>query len=161
MKIQDVKIINTETEFINSALSLIEQSDRYIRIRSALLDKSLFNHPLIVEALSAFARESRYREVQILVDFPEQILKSGHRLLELSRRMSQKIIIKEFYDDKNKHLDSFLLADNHGLLIKPQQANQEGFYSSTDVIQRLHLSDEFDHAWLQSKISDKIRPLSI
>lgn len=161
MKIQDVKILHTQEEFIESTLTLIEQSTRYIRIRSSMLDKSLFNQPEVITALSKFVRASRYREIRILVDFPEQILKAGHLLLELNRRMSQKIIIKEFYDEKSEHLDSLILTDTKGLLIKPPQTNQEGLFSSSDVIQRKHFENAFDHEWLQSKVADNIRTLSI
>ncbi len=72
--IENVTIIKGQDAFIEASIQLIEQTSRYLRIRSSLLDPDLFDQKPFNEALSAFARRSRNSEVQILVDFPDRIL---------------------------------------------------------------------------------------
>ena len=94
--IEDVTTLKGNDAFLEASIQLIEQTSRHLHIRSALLDPDLFDKKEFNEALSAFARSSRYAEVQILVDYPDRIQKRGHKTLDLMRRLSQKIIIIAF-----------------------------------------------------------------
>ncbi|NRB39262.1 MAG: hypothetical protein HRU20_12470 [Pseudomonadales bacterium] len=156
-----LQVIKSPQEYIDACMALVEGSSRYICIRSSLLDKSLFDQSPVVEALSSFARKSRYCEIHILIDYPDRTMNMGHGLLELSRRLSQKIIIKEYGDDKDAQQESYILGDTKSLLIKPMQQEKEGFFSLDNRPAAQGLKDEFEHAWLHSKVATQIRPLSI
>lgn len=161
MKLKNCQTLTSETDFVDAAINIIEQSSRTIRIRSAILDKSLFNSPEVLNKLSAFARHSRFCEVHILIDYPDRIIRSGHGILELNRRLSQKLSIKQFYDDLDDKRDSVLIGDGAGILIKPNAQDQEGYLSVNDQASFKHLAEEFDHDWLRSDYAHDIRRLSI
>lgn len=146
---------------IQAAVDLIENSVRRVFIRSALLDKNLFDQPEVLDALSLFSRRSRFSEVHVLLDFPDRVLSMGHGLLEIQRRLTQKIIIKEYYDDKDEQIDSLLMNDNHALLIKPPGVEQAGFYSNNAAIECQQQIDLFEHAWLRSERAHHLRGLSL
>lgn len=148
--IEDVQILHHKDEFLEASIQLMEQTSRYIRIRSAMLDPELFDNADFNEALSAFARRSRFSEVQILVDYPNRIMERGHRTLELMRRLSEKIIIKQFYDDPNEDRDSFIISDQRGILIKNPQPNTEGYFSLTDSVYTKTILEGFEHDWQMS-----------
>lgn len=160
MKEHSTQMIVTEDAFITAAVTIIEGSSRYLRIRSALLDKALFDSPEVLHALSTFARHSRYSQIQILIDYPARFMQSGHGLLPMIQRLSQKIEVKVYYDEKDEHIDSTIIGDQGALLIKPIRQDKEGIYAQNVVKNRLY-TEQFDHAWLRSNIAHEIRNISI
>ena len=156
-----MQAISHNDDFVAAATAIIEDSSRYIRIRSALLDKSLFSNPDFLLAISSFARHSRYSEVRILIDYPEKLIQSGHGLIELMQRLSQKMPVKVYYDEKDAYADSLLIGDQGGVIIKPVQQDKEGQYSLNDRIMQRRLQEEFDQDWLKSRPAHELRKLSI
>ena len=161
MRISDVSQLTTHQDYIDAFLSLIENTSRYLRIRSAYLDPSLFNEREVIEAISQFARSSRFTEVHILLDYPEYLLRNGHRLLDLSRRLSHKILIKEYYSDKIEQQESLIISDCKGILIKYQDADTPGLLSLTDAVTTKRLQEAFVHDWERSSLARQLRQLSI
>lgn len=160
-RISDVQVLHEEAAFIESAVSLLQQASRHVRIRSALLDPVLFDTPAFNDALSAFARKSRYSQVMVLIDYPNIILQRGHRTLELMRRLSDKITFRHYFDEADEQRDSWLLTDYQGVLIKPVAAEANGYCSLTDKIQTKRLADTFDYEWERSPLARQLRQLSI
>ena len=159
--IENVSTLKDNDAFLEAALQLIEQTSRYLRIRSALLDPDLFDQKEFNEALSAFARKSRYSEVQILVDYPNRIQQRGHKTIELMRKLSEKIIIKEYYDEPDEERESYILSDSRGILIKHPDREAEGFFSLTDGIYTKNMKETFDDEWQMSPVARQLRNMII
>ncbi|HEY9033498.1 MAG TPA: hypothetical protein VIN71_06150 [Pseudomonadales bacterium] len=159
--ISDIEHLDNEQAFIQASIQLLQQASRYLRIRSAALDPLLFDTPAFNEALSAFARKSRYSEVMILVDDADRLLKRGHRTVELMRRLSQKIYIRQYHDDVDDQRDSIIMADLRGLLVKPVDPQASGFCSLTDSVYTRQLVDSFDQDWERSPLARQLRQLMI
>jgi hypothetical protein len=155
--IDNVITLRTNEEFIAAAIQLIEQGSRYLRIRSAILDPDLFDNKAVNTALSAFARKSRYAEVHILLDFPDRLMQFEHSTLTLIRRLSQKMIVKTFYDEPDMERDTSIICDNRGVLIKKQAEGEEGYFSLTDAVHTKHLRETFEYDWERSEIAQQLR----
>ncbi len=152
--------LSTLEDTVLASINVIEQAQRYVFIRSAILDQQLFEQAQLLEALSSFARYSRYNEVHILVDFPQIILGLSHDLLQLQRRLSQKIIFKTFYDEKDERIPSLIINDRDSFVTKYVRANDGGF-SCCDVIETRQQREVFQHAWQQSEISHHLRAMHL
>lgn len=99
-----------------AAVALLAQAQREILLLSPDLEHARFDHPDFVEALSAFARSSRYTKTQILIADPRLVIEDGHRVIKLMRRLSSLIEIKQLHEDDIEHSEAMLIADNIGLL---------------------------------------------
>lgn len=159
--IENVTTLKSNEAFLQAAIQLIEQTSRYLSIRSAMLDPDLFDQKEFNEALSVFARSSRFAEVRILVDYPDHIQKHGHKTLDLMRRLSQKIIIKQYYDEPDERRESYILSDSRGILIKSPDREAEGFFSLTDAVYTKKMKETFDHKWQMSAVARQLRYMII
>lgn len=159
--INNVTLLKTEEEYLDAAVSLLTQSSKYVRIRSAVLDPSLFDKQAFNEALSAFARKSRYSEVHILIDLPDVLLKRGHRTLELMRRLTQKITIKAYFDEANEYRDSYILSDSRGILIKPTSQEEDGYLSLSNAVFTKNRLETFNYEWQRSSVARQLRTMII
>jgi hypothetical protein len=158
MKLQNAEHLITADDYRNALLALIEQASRSIRIRSSNLDPKLFNSPEINDALSSFARRSRYTNIKILIDYPSQLTQYRCLTLNLARRLSEKIIIKAFFDEQQHgQCDSWVMVDSRGVLQKPLDETQSGIYSLEDAVNTKNLVEKFDHEWGLSQTASQLR----
>lgn len=161
MKLDNVIKMKDSDDHVKGLIELIENTERYLRIRSAILDPVIFNDADVLDALSQFARSSRYVEIHILVDHPEYLLRTDHKLLALSRRLSQKISIKEFIGDKDDKRPSCVLSDQRGVFIKYQEDDAEGLLSLTDSVMTKRLNETFIYDWQRAGPARQLRTLSL
>lgn len=159
--ISDVQIVQQQNAFIDAAVVLLQQASRTVRIRSALLDPSLFDSLVFNEALSAFARKSRFSEVMILIDYPNIILQRGGPTLNLARRLSDKITFRHYFDAADEQRDSLILTDQQGILVKPASSDSTGYFSLTDKVASKELNEQFLRDWQLSPLARELRQLAI
>lgn len=99
-----------------AAIAILAQAQREILLVSPDLEHERFDNPAFVEALSAFARSSRYTKTQILLADPRLAIEDGHRVIKLMRRLSSLIEIRQLHENDIEHSEAMLVADNIGLL---------------------------------------------
>ena len=161
IKLNNAEFVEAAYEQQQAFCQLLAGSQKILRIRSALLDPKLLDNRQCLDALSSFSRRSRHTKVQLLVDSPRQILAAGHGLLELSRRMSDKLCIKTYYGEPNNERDTQVISDDYGLMIKPFAADEPAIISFDDKINAAALVDEFEYDWQRSMPASVLRQLSL
>ena len=103
-------------ELHQAIIELITQTERQLRILSYDLDSDVFDTPSMKDAVSALARHSRFSEIRILVADTSRIVKSGHLLLELQRRLPTSIHIRKLHDPAHHVKDNLVIADNTAVI---------------------------------------------
>lgn len=147
-------------EYQQQLIALIQSCQQTLRIRSGSLPLSLFNERSINDALSAFARRSRYCHIHILLDEPEQLLKHHSFTLQLQRRLSQKILIREYFDEAERERACTIIADSNSYLVKPYFDNEAGFMELDNKVATKELVDHFDNDWQLSTTPASLQRLS-
>ncbi|CAA0125157.1 Uncharacterised protein [BD1-7 clade bacterium] len=161
MRLENTVSLDTPEQRIEKLVELVGQATRTIRIRSGALDPELFDTREFADCLSTFARSSRAAAVHIMVDDPGRILSRGHRILELSRRLNDKIQFRTYYDEPDIERDSMILIDRRGLMLAPVDSKTTALSSLTDAVNTINQVDIFDHHWQMSSPSTQLRQLSI
>ena len=78
-----------------ASLALVQQGRRSLHILSYDLAPAIYDHVDFIEAVSVLARHSHHSQIQILVQDIGQLISHGHRIIELSRRLSSTIAIRQ------------------------------------------------------------------
>jgi hypothetical protein len=147
--------------FASLCVELVADATRYIRIYSPRLDHVVFDNPELISALAGVARRNRYSEVRILISDSRPIIKRGHRLLSLARRLPSSIAIQKLSDHPELPGDSFVLRDDNGTLFKPLDSDRDGFFVPDDRAQAKPYIDKFDALWLKSQPDPELRSLRL
>jgi hypothetical protein len=87
--------ILTNDEYTANACLLVTQAERFIRIYTHDLEREIYDNNAFRDALSLFARKHSNTEVHILIEDIQPTLKQNHLVLELSRRLSSSITIRQ------------------------------------------------------------------
>jgi hypothetical protein len=95
------------------------------------------------------------------LDDTQSITNYPCEVLNLARRLSDKIHIKQFYDEPDLQRNSYIIADTRAVLIKPIDSQTTGFYAASDAVSAKSFAERFEHEWGMSELARHLRNLHI
>jgi len=143
-----------------TVLSLIQQCRRKLRIIDFDLNNRVFDNQALCDAVSAVARNHRLSEVKILLIDSKAIIKSGHKLLNLQRKLPSAITIRQLENDGTVK-ENMVIADNCGVIIQPLLTPEAIWANFNNVPITTTKTDEFEILWNQALQCDEFKLLDI
>ena len=138
------------TAAVDQLLRVANRAQRQLWVRSALLDPQLFEDAAVIEQLSAFARSAAKAEVRILIADSQALLRRGHRLLDLSRRLDEKILLRVLSEPDAMPANTYLCADHRAYWRLANDRLYSGIGDTNDSATCRRLRDHFEQAWARS-----------
>ena len=140
---------------------MVQQCQESVDIFSRELDPELYDREPFLQAISHLCVTNRTARIRILVQEPAPAVKCGHRLIELSRRISSSIEIRQPHPDYRHHNEAFLIADRCGLVARALSDRYEGTANFYALIQSQRKLDFFTEIWDRSEAHPEFRRLNI
>jgi predicted GNAT family N-acyltransferase len=147
--------------FATLAVALSEGARRHLRIYSHRLDHKVFDNPELASALTRLVRRGRQSDIRILVNDAKPMTSRGHRLLELSRRLSSSISIRVLDEHPELPEATFVVRDNDGILYKPDERGANGFYEPASRASAKRFVTSFDALWRWGQNDPSLRRLTM
>lgn len=157
----DLFLLDSQQDFQEHALKLLAQTRRSIAILSRDLDEPIYGTKEFVQAISNFARSSRYAQIQILVKDTKPLVESGHNLAKLHQRLSSKILLRKLTLEPQNTDMGFLLCDTDALLYKNDEATYKGFANFNAAVEVKRLRETFDYIWQYGEPEPELQTLHI
>lgn len=148
-------------EYRDASLALAQQATRQILIQTQVFDKDIYDRPLFIDAVSAFARSAPLTEVKILLHDPYTALRGDHRMIELCRRLSSTISVRRLKENYLKNPDEFMLVDSCGYISRDDYQNYQAKLNFNDKPQTQNLSIGFNEVWNISTPETEFRQLHL
>ncbi|HQU16398.1 MAG: hypothetical protein B7Z66_10275 [Chromatiales bacterium 21-64-14] len=143
----------------NAALALVNQARHTLRLFTRDLDPALYDHLPFLEAVRRLATRGRLSGVQIMILEPQRVVRRGHRLVELSRRLTTGIELRRPQPEYRDHTEHFLIADETGLLFRPLEERYEGWASFRAPLAARVWLKFFAEAWSGSEPDPELQRL--
>lgn len=144
-----------------AALALAQQAKRTLHIFTRDLDPPVYDQQPLIQALTALATRSRYSRILILAQNTEHAVKDGHRLVELSRRLSSFVELRKPHSDFHEYNQAFLIADEIGLLRRPIADRYNGTLNFKAPLASREYVEFFNQVWERSEADPNLRQLYI
>ncbi|MCC5885961.1 MAG: GNAT family N-acetyltransferase [Gammaproteobacteria bacterium] len=157
----DTRMLEGKGALAAAILELCERARREILILAQDLDPALFDSVELNEALSRFARRNEQTKVRILVHDITRMVRDGHRLLTLSRRLPSSISIRLVHPDMQDRSENMVLADRTGLVVQPQFDTERGFANLNDAPLTRQYGDVFDRLYDRSLTDPNLRQMTL
>lgn len=145
----------------HAALALVLQAKRSVQIFSRDLDAPVYDQTPFIQTLTTLATRSRHTRILILVQNTERVVADGHRLVELSRRLSSFIEIRKPHSDFREYNQAFLIADGVGMLRRPIADRYQGTLNFKAPLAAREYSEFFTQVWERSAPDPNLRQLHI
>lgn len=136
-------------------------ASRQLLILSPYLEHKIFAEERIVETISAHARSAPKAVVRILIMSTKFMVARGHPLLDLGRRLDQKISLRLLDEPITPEASSFVCVDNTGYWLLPEHGVTQGITDAGNPVTTKRLMDAFETAWNKSKSDPELRQLRL
>ncbi|WP_295443517.1 hypothetical protein [uncultured Thiodictyon sp.] len=142
-----------------AGIELAAGARRELLIFSRDLDPDLYDRQDFLAAVKQLALSKPWHPVRILLGEPQRALLGGHRLIELSRRLSSRIAVRRVAEDFRNRADAFLIADGSGYCLRRQADRPEALVEFQGGGPARRLRAEFEQIWEQSDEDTELRRL--
>lgn len=157
----DVTMLEAEIEVRDAIARLCSHARRELLILSPELEPTLFDDAELIEILSAFARRHEKSTITILIHDSRRMVRDGHRLLELARRLSTSISIRLVHPEMRDREDTLVIGDRTGLLNLPKTGIAQGFLNLNDGPLAHQYARLFDRLRDRALLDPNLRTMTI
>lgn len=144
-------VIDSSEDNLGAAQQLVREAGRSLDLLSYDLEPRVYDNADFVDAVRALAIKTRDMYVRILVNDPDYIIKHGHRLIELSRRLTSHMEIRKLHEDYCNITEAYLIVDRRGLLHRKLASRYEAVVNFNDPKKATELHNQFTEMWDRSK----------
>lgn len=142
--------LDRPSECARASALMVAQARRRLRIFTPDLQAAIYDQQAFLDAVSGLAVASPRSRVQILVKDSGAAVRHGHRLIELARRLSSAIEVRQVHPDHQDHAQSFLVADDTGVIKSDPTDPREFVADFQTPLEARRLADFFDEVWERS-----------
>ena len=153
--------IRTVEENRLAALSMARQARRTLDVFSLVLEPAVYDQPEFAEAVKRIALGSAQARVRLLVRDVGTIVRRGHRLLALARRLSSFIELRVQAAEHHRFNSAVLIADRTGTIVRELADEPSGTAIFSNRRAASELSDTFTEMWEASDTDPNLRRLHI
>jgi len=141
--------LNGSEEQRDAVVAMMKQARRSVDIFSRDLDKKIYDSLTFLDTLQNLVVTHRGK-IRILVKDSGKAVKYGHRLISLSQRLTSFIEIRKVAEDYKEYNESFLIADNTGLVHRRHADRFEGIARFNAAKEASELVVFFNEVWRNS-----------
>lgn len=148
-------------DFHRAQLQLLRQVRRELFIVTPDFEPDRYNDTGFSEALSAFVRRNRHADARILLGDPAIALRWGHRVVNLSRRLTTRLRIRQLHEADYDPEQAWMVADGIGLLRRDSTDGFKGMLSAKSIPHAQRASSRFIELWERSREIPDFRHLAL
>ncbi|MCP4273042.1 MAG: hypothetical protein GY781_13960 [Gammaproteobacteria bacterium] len=145
----------------SAVLSMINQARQTVDLFTHNLDPSILDNTEISKAIMDFIKISKNSRLRILICNPNVANQHGHRLIELSRKFSSFISIRETNAEYKSKPCSFLIIDGRAMIYRPHANEYNAMIDFRSGQESRKNTELFNEIWERSEPISKIRQLFI
>ncbi len=155
------RTVATVAENREAALEIAQIARRELAIFTRDLEPQVYDTSEFVDAVKRLALSASRARIRILLIDANRAAKEGHRLVELSRRLSSFIEIRRPHRDYLDMAEAFMIADEQGVMYRKLSSRWEGTVDPHDPLQARERLKLFDEIWQRSNADPETRQLRI
>lgn len=144
-----------------ASLRMADQACRELLVFGPTLDPDLYDQSPFLSAVRQLALARPVLSVRILIFDARQASLSGHRLIELARRLTSRIAIRCADEDDQDRLDAFLIADECGYIHRQMAASLEAVADFNNPGEARRLRAAFNSIWERGASPLELRRLDL
>ncbi|MFK7888620.1 MAG: hypothetical protein AB8G16_17310 [Gammaproteobacteria bacterium] len=154
-------VFDTSDDARNALYDVARAGRRSICLFTPDLEPEQFSRLEFMDIIKNLILTHKFARVRVLVKSPMRCVREGHRLVELARRFSSFLEIREVHSDYRGRADTFLVADQNAVIYRANASRFEGIADTHSPTIALHYLEFFETAWNRSTASTELRQLHL
>jgi len=157
----EIEVVSGQAEFLLRASALVASAKMEITLFSQGLDRRTYSSEDFIAPLQTFLLSHQRARLRVLVHTPSAAMRTGHRLIELGRRLSSRIEFRELLSERQLIRKEFLIIDESALLLRDSPDQLEARYYAHAPLLARDQKREFDTWWQESPPAAEFRDLKL
>ncbi|HYQ71168.1 MAG TPA: hypothetical protein VET88_04470 [Gammaproteobacteria bacterium] len=155
-----IRLAGSEDVQVVTAM-LASKTRRTLLLHTYDLEARIYDRLPFIDAVSALVRRYPGACFDVLIQNVERVVKDGHRLVELARRLGSSVQIRRCAQQYQGYCGTFMLADDSGYLYRPNSSRFEGQASFNNTAEVARLGKYFREVWEHSGPEMELRRLYV
>lgn len=153
--------LSSSAEQQEAVLAMLGQTRRSVRIISRHLDAAIYDSEAVVEACKGIALSNRRAWIRILVQDISLVIRDGHRLVNLAKRLSSSVKLRVPAKEHASYNNAVLVADDVGTIFRGHAGRYEGTVTFNDARNAEDYVSLFDEMWEHAEEHADLRGLKL
>ena len=154
-------LVSSRQENYDVLLDMIKQSHHDVIIFSHSLDGQLYDTSEFAENLRQLSLDNKHSKIRVLIQELDFIIKNGHRLVELARRLPTSIEIRKANSRFENVNSNFAIIDHQGVILRNDAYRYDAKVDYHDPRLAKELTKQFNEMWDHSEPSMEMQRLHI
>jgi hypothetical protein len=157
----DISVATGSAGFLARLVEMTSNAQMQINILSQTLDRRLYGNEDFLATLQSFLLSHERARLRVIVRTSGPAARSGHRLIELGRRLSSRIEFRDLSAERRLIEREIVIADERSLLVRETpEALDARYYAHAPLLAREELRS-FETLWQESLPSEEFRSFRI
>ncbi len=153
--------LERRAEHYTMALDMLRATRRTVHVFSRRLDGKLYDTREFAETVARLASRQPRVRFRILLQEIDPLIKYGHRLIELARRLTTAIEIRAVHPDYRHYNEAFMVFDERRIIHRTLADRYEGIANDNDPDLARKLVNFFTEVWEVSQVDPNLRRLHL
>jgi len=154
-------ILSTLEEYRAAVAELACRAERSLSIYTPDLEPKLYDQDCFLEPMKRLVLARRHARLRVLISDPARASRDGNRFMQMARRLTSYIDLRNVSPEFRGNPCSFIVADDKAIAYRQQATRWDGVVEFNDAaVVRRYLA-YFDEAWAESQIQPELRATAV
>lgn len=154
-------ILTTLDEYRAAVAELAKRAQRSMSIYTPNLEPMLYDQDSFLEPVKRLVLARGHARLRVLISDPARASRDGNRFMQMARRLTSFIELRNVPPEYRNNPASFIVADDRAIAYRQQCSRWDGIVEFDDQsVVRRHLA-YFDEVWAVSLIQPELRATAI
>jgi hypothetical protein len=154
-------ILSTLDEYRNAVAEIAKRANRSMSIYTPNLEPLIYDQDMFLEPLKRLVLARGHARLRVLISDPARVVREGNRFMQMARRLTSFIELRNVPPDFRDNPAAFIIADASAIAYRQQCSKWEGIVEFNDQqIVKRYLA-YFDEVWAVSLIQPELRATAI
>jgi hypothetical protein len=137
------------------------RAERSLCIYTPDLEPNLYDQDCFLEPMKRLVLARRHARLRVLISDPARASRDGNRFMQMARRLTSYIDLRNVSPEFRGNPCSFIVADDKAIAYRQQATRWDGVVEFNDAaVVRRYLA-YFDEAWAESQIQPELRATAV
>jgi hypothetical protein len=154
-------ILSTLEEYRAAVSELATRAQRSLSIYTPNLEPLIYDQDCFLEPVKRLVLARGHARLRVLISDPARTSREGNRFMQMARRLTSFIELRNVPPEFRNNPASFIVADDRAIAYRQQASRWDGIVEFDDQsVVRRHLA-YFDEVWAVSLIQPELRATAI
>jgi hypothetical protein len=154
-------ILSTLDEYRAAVAEIAKRANRSLSIYTPNLEPLIYDQDMFLEPLKRLVLARGHARLRVLISDPARAARDGNRFMQMARRLTSYIDLRNVAPESRRNPCSFIVADDKAIAFRQQASSWEGIVEFDDVAIVKRYLAFFDEVWAGSLIQPEMRATAV